>query len=60
MSLGGMEILIIIVIILVLFGPERISKLAGELGKGIKAFKDGISGEEKKDTDKKEDGSEKK
>ena len=55
-----MEILIIIVIILVLFGPERISKLAGELGKGIKAFKDGISGDEKKDTDKKEDGSEKK
>ena len=55
-----MEILIIIVIILVLFGPERISKLAGELGKGIKAFKDGISGDEKKGTDTKEDSSEKK
>jgi len=60
MPLGGMEILIIIVIILVLFGPERISKLAGELGKGIKAFKDGISGDEKKGTDTKEDSSEKK
>jgi len=60
MPLGGMEILIIIVIILVLFGPERISKLAGELGKGIKAFKDGISGDEKKDSTKEEDKSEKK
>ena len=59
MPLGGMEILIIIVIILVLFGPERISKLAGELGKGIRAFKDGISGEEKKDINKEEDSSKK-
>jgi len=43
------EILVILVIVLILFGPERITKLGGELGKGIKAFKDGLSGKEKKD-----------
>ena len=45
---GLPEILIVLVIVLLLFGPERITKLGGELGKGIKAFKDGITGEEKK------------
>ena len=50
-QIGIVEILIILVIILLLFGPERISKLAGELGKGIKAFKDGLTGGEKKGED---------
>jgi sec-independent protein translocase protein TatA len=53
-QIGLVEILIVLVIVLLLFGPERITKLGGELGKGIKAFKDGITGEEKKvDTAKK-------
>lgn len=47
-QIGIVEILIILVIVLLLFGPERITKLGGELGKGIKAFKDGLSGPEKK------------
>jgi len=48
-QIGIIEILIVVVIILLLFGPERLSKLAGELGKGIKAFKDGVSEGEKKE-----------
>jgi sec-independent protein translocase protein TatA len=48
-QIGIVEILIVLVIVLLLFGPERITKLGGELGKGIKAFKDGLSGEENKD-----------
>jgi sec-independent protein translocase protein TatA len=44
MNLGLPEILIVILIILILFGPGRISKTAGELGKGIKSFKYGLSG----------------
>jgi len=47
-QIGVVEILIVVVIILLLFGPERLSKLAGELGKGIRAFKDGVSDGEKK------------
>jgi sec-independent protein translocase protein TatA len=51
--LGGTEWIIILVIVILLFGPGRIGKLSGELGKSIKAFRDGLSGdkEEEKPTD---------
>ena len=41
----GAEWIIILVIILLLFGPGRIGKVAGEIGKSIKAFRDGLGGE---------------
>lgn len=44
---GLPELLIILVIIIILFGPGRIGKVAGELGKGIRSFKNGLS--DKKD-----------
>ena len=42
----GAEWVVILIIILLLFGPGRIGKVAGELGKGIKAFREGISNPE--------------
>jgi sec-independent protein translocase protein TatA len=39
----GAEWVFILIIILLLFGPGRIGKVASELGKGIKAFREGIS-----------------
>ena len=46
----GAEWVVILIIILLLFGPGRIGRVAGELGKGIKAFRDGLSSpDEKKD-----------
>ena len=38
------EILLIVGILLLIFGVGRISKIGGELGSGIKAFKDGLNG----------------
>ena len=46
MRLGTMEIVIILVIVLLIFGPGRIVRVAGEMGKSIKAFKDGLSSDE--------------
>jgi len=43
--LGGAEWIIILIIVVLLFGPGRIGKISGELGKSIKAFRDGLSGE---------------
>ena len=43
---GITELLIVLVIVLVLFGVGRISKIAGEMGSGIRAFKDGLQGPE--------------
>jgi len=53
---GGWEWIIVLVIVLLLFGPGRIVKIAGELGKGIKAFRDGL-GKEKQDDDQTTDSS---
>lgn len=41
-NLGTTELIILLVIILLLFGVGRISKIAGELGKGVKAFRSNI------------------
>jgi len=45
----GAEWIIILVIVLLLFGPGRIGKIAGELGRGIKSFREGIGGEKKEE-----------
>jgi len=49
LGLGPVELLIILVIIVVLFGPGRLGKVLGELGTGLRSFKDGISGEKKEE-----------
>lgn len=47
---GGFEWIIILVIVVLLFGVGRISGIAGEVGKGIRSFREGLKGgEEKKD-----------
>lgn len=43
---GIPELLIILVILVLLFGPGRIGKVAGELGKGIRNFRDGLGGKD--------------
>lgn len=54
--LGGWEWIIILIIILLLFGPGRIGNVAGELGKSIKAFRDGLAGQDDKKESKDENG----
>ncbi len=59
-GLGVTELIIILVIVVVLFGVGRLGKIGGELGSGIKAFRDGISEEKEEDKDAKEDSKEEK
>jgi sec-independent protein translocase protein TatA len=42
-SMGGLELIILLVIILLLFGAKRIPALARSLGKGMGEFRKGIS-----------------
>jgi sec-independent protein translocase protein TatA len=44
--LGPTELIIILLIIIVLFGVGRIGKIAGELGRGIREFRQGLKGDE--------------
>jgi len=54
-TVGWPEIIAVLVIVLLVFGVGRISKIAGELGEGIRAFKEGLSGENKKNHPQDED-----
>ena len=41
---GAPELLILLVIIVLLFGVSQIGKIAGELGNGLRSFREGLSG----------------
>jgi len=54
---GIPELLIVLVVVLLLFGPGRIAKIAGELGKSIRSFREGLetdNEDEDEDKDKEE------
>lgn len=42
-NLGPMELMIILVIVLVLFGARRVPEIGASIGKGIREFKKNIS-----------------
>ncbi len=52
MSLGIWELLLILAIVLVVFGAGKVTKVMGDLGKGVTAFKRGLNAPE---DDKKSD-----
>ncbi len=47
-TFGPMEIIIILVIVLLLFGGKKIPELMKGMGKGIKEFKKGVNEEDDK------------
>ncbi len=47
-DIGMPELLIVLVIIVLIFGPGRLAKTMGELGKGIKSFRESFSSQEDK------------
>ena len=56
MSIGFWQIAIVVILVVLLFGRGKISSLMGDVAKGIKSFKKGMSSDEKdqskSDTDK--------
>ena len=53
-GLGGTEILVIALVVLLLFGGKKIPELMKGLGTGVKSFKDGMKGVTDTDDDEKE------
>lgn len=55
MRLGTPEILLILAVVILLFGVGRISKVAEELGKSFRIFRDNLQGDKKEDETKQDD-----
>jgi sec-independent protein translocase protein TatA len=54
-SIGAPELLIVLVIVLLIFGPKRLPGLGRQLGSGMREFKESISGKGGRDEDEEED-----
>jgi sec-independent protein translocase protein TatA len=46
---GPWEIVILVLVVLLVFGPKRIPEIGRGLGKGMREFKDSVTGKEEKD-----------
>ena len=57
-SIGGPELIIALVIILLLFGAKRIPELAKGLGSGVREFRRGSRGDYEVDEEKKDERNE--
>ncbi|HTU16214.1 MAG TPA: twin-arginine translocase TatA/TatE family subunit [Solirubrobacterales bacterium] len=56
-NIGPLEIAIVLIIALIVFGPKRLPELGKSLGKGINEFREGVSkiGDDDKDEDDDDD-----
>ena len=46
-NIGPLELVIVLVIVLVIFGPKRLPGLGRSLGTGMREFKDSVTGKDK-------------
>ena len=53
MSIGIWQIAIVVILVVLLFGRGKISSLMGDVAKGIKSFKKGMSSDATEDTEPK-------
>ena len=51
-KIGPLELVIVLVIVLLIFGVGRMSRLGRDLGESIREFRRGITGDEETDTEK--------
>ena len=50
-NIGPMELVVVLVIALVILGPKRLPEVGKSVGKGMREFKEAISGNDKDDDD---------
>jgi sec-independent protein translocase protein TatA len=51
MNIGPMELIIVLVIALIVLGPKRLPEAGRSVGRGLREFKESLSGERRDDDD---------
>jgi sec-independent protein translocase protein TatA len=46
-GVGPLEIIIVLIVVLLIFGPKRLPDLGRSLGSGMREFKDSVTGKDK-------------
>jgi sec-independent protein translocase protein TatA len=46
---GPMELVVVLIVALIVFGPKRLPELGKSLGGGMRSFKDSVSGKDEPD-----------
>jgi sec-independent protein translocase protein TatA len=49
-SLGTPELVLILVVVLILFGVGRVSRIGGEMGSAIREFRKGLRGDDEENS----------
>jgi sec-independent protein translocase protein TatA len=49
-NVGPLEIAVVLIIVLIIFGPKRLPELGQSMGRGIREFKNSLSGDKDKDS----------
>ena len=57
-SVGPMELVLVLAIALIVLGPKRLPEAGRALGRGLREFKDSVSGIGSRDDDDEEEGGE--
>jgi sec-independent protein translocase protein TatA len=55
MNIGPMELIIVLVIALIVLGPKRLPEAGRSVGKGLREFKESLSGDSRGDDDDDDD-----
>ena len=48
-NIGPLEIIVVLIIVLIVFGPKRLPEMGRSLGKGIREFKNSVTGNDEED-----------
>jgi sec-independent protein translocase protein TatA len=52
-NVGPLEIAVVLIIVLIIFGPKRLPELGQSMGRGIREFKNSISGDKQESPEEK-------
>ena len=50
-NIGPMELIIVLAIALIVLGPKKLPEVGKSVGKGMREFKDAVSGDKRRDDD---------